>query len=228
MKFMRTLKESILSDVETQIDRGTDIVNNMAKIRELVPLFTDFVSVHYCRYDSRDWKNFAFNRSITRDGKFLWYLKPHVQINEFMSATEVYNKHKQHAYEKLFDMASKELKEIDLNEMTSNRVKHNNSYLIFMRGTNYNEDTGRHPILFIKLVEKDFSTGRAKWRLSSIKMNMQGDIQIQQSIESRIKQQIGYRANEFDWFIFDINSNPDWSGIVDAVREELNTKKLEV
>jgi hypothetical protein len=225
---MKTLKESILSDIETQIDKGTSVVNNMAKIRELVPLFTDFMSVHYCRYDSHDWKNFSFNRSITYDGKFLWELKPHVDVNDFVSANDVYNKHKQHAYEKLFDIASKELKEIDLNEMASNRVKHNNSYLIFMRGTNYNEDTGRRPILFVKFVEKDFSKGRAKWRLSSIRMNMQGAIQIQQSIESRIKKQIGYRANEYDWFIFDINSNPDWGGIVDAVRDELNTKKLEV
>lgn len=225
---MKTLKESILSDIESQIDKGTDIVNNMAKIRELVPLFTDFMSVHYCRYDSHDWKNFVFNRRVSYDGKFLWELKPHIDVNDFVSARDVYNKYKQHAYEKLFDIASKELKEIDLNEMTSNRVKHNNSYLIFMRGTTYNEDTGRQPILFVKFVEKDFSKGRAKWRLSSIRMNMQGAIQIQQSIESRIKKQIRYRVNEYDWFIFDINSNPDWSGIVDAVREELNTKKLEV
>lgn len=224
---MRTLKESILSNVETQMNKGTNVVNNMSKIRELVPLFTDLMSVHYCRYDRDDWQTLALRRLI-KYPKYLWDLKPYDDINKFESADDVYKKYKQSAYEKLFDIATKELKEIDLNEMTSSHVKHDNAYLIFMRATNRNTRTGRRPILFIKFVEKDFSKGRAKWRHSLLTMNTKGDLYIEQEIESRIKKRIGYNTDEYDWFIFDINSNPNWNGIIDAVREELNIKKLEI
>lgn len=237
---MKTLKESILSDIETQIDKGTNVVNNMAKIRELVPLFNDRTSAHYTRYDQSDWKDyikghgFVFGQSIAFRGGYKSYLKEWKR--DFTSAKEVYDNFGQPGWEKVFKMAKAELKEIDVKELTNNKIKQNHSYLVIREATSNNTYTGRKHLLAITFIEKEFVNNRAKYRISRLTYSASGwsedyHMHIDQRVESLIKKYFnGPAYNNGDWYtyIFDIDSNPDWSGIVDAVYNEFNIKKEKI
>ena len=235
---MKTLKESILADIEAQIDKGTNVVNNMNKIRELVTLFNDRTSAHYTRYDQSDWKDymkgygFAFGQSISFRGGYKSYLKEWKK--DFTSAKEVYDNFGQPGWEKVYKMAKAELKEIDVKELTNNKNKQNHSYLVINEATSGNTNTGHRHLLEITFIEKEFVNNRAKYRVSTLSYNAIGwsedyHMHIDQYVESLIKKYFNSPRLD-DWYthIFDIDSNPDWNGIVDAVYDEFNIKKVKI
>lgn len=218
---MKTLKESLLSDLDTQFDQGETLVNNHVKLNTVIPLILDEQSAHFTCYSKDVWYDY--------DGGFIKksFLKKFTK-NYFGGAEEI--KHEgQPAWEKLFKMAKNELDEISLNDMINkNKYKSRKygTFMVFSISTDKNEYKHYAKCIEIRFFEKDYSTGRLKWLQSAINYtNLPNKVNISQSVNN-IKDALWYKDDLYNMHIFDVDSNPDWSGLMDELRKTLHREKL--
>lgn len=218
---MKTLRESLLSDLDTQFDQGETLVNNHVKLNTIIPLILDEQSAHFTCYSQGVWRD--YENGFTKNS----FLKKFTK-NYDSGADEL--KHEgQPAWEKLFKMAKTELDEISFNDMINkNKYKSRKygTFMVFLISTDKNIYKHNSNCIEIRFFEKDYSTGRLKWLQSAIRYtNLPNKVNISQSINN-IKDSLGWSNSLYNMHIFDVDSNPDWSGLMNELRKTLHIEKL--
>jgi hypothetical protein len=220
---MKTLKESLLDDIETTMNDGKTIINNYVKLNTVIPLLLDEQSAHFTCYSQSVWYN--YENGFTKKsflGKF---------TKNYESGAEEIKHEGQPAWEKLFKMAKNELDEISFNDMINkNKYKSRKygTFMVFLISTKKNIYKHFSEYIEIKFFEKDYSTGRLKWLQSALYyVNLPNKVNISHSVNN-IKDTLGWKNDLYDMYIFDVDSNPDWSGLMDELRKTLHKEKLTI
>lgn len=220
---MKTLKESLLSDLDTQFDKGETLVNNHVKLNTVIPLILDEQSAHFTCYSKGVW--YDYEGGFTKKS----FLKKFTK--DYESGAEEIKHEGQPAWEKLFKMAKNELDEISFNDMINkNKYKSRKygTFMVFLISTEKNIYKHYSKCIEIRFFEKDYSTGRLKWLQSAINYtNFPDKVNISQSINN-IKDSLGWNNGLYNMHIFDVDSNPDWSGLMDELRKTLHIEKLTI
>lgn len=220
---MKTLRESLLSDLDTQFDQGETLVNNHVKLNTIIPLILDEQSAHFTCYSQGVWRD--YENGFTKKS----FLKKFTK--DYESGADEIKHEGQPAWEKLFKMAKNELDEISFNDMINkNKYKSRKygTFMVFLISTDKNMFKHYSKYIEIRFFEKDYSTGRLKWLQSAIHYtNLSDKVNISQSINN-IKDSLGWSNSLYNMYIFDVDSNPDWSGLMDALRKTLHREKLTI
>jgi hypothetical protein len=219
---MKTLKESLLSDIDTQLDRGETIVNNHVKLNTVIPLILDEQSAHFTCYSKGVWYDYEGGFTPkTFLGKF---------TKNYAGGADELKHEGQPAWEKLLKMAKTELDEISFNDMVNkNKYKSRKygTFMVFLISTDKNEYKHYAKCIEIMFIEKDYSTGRLKWIKSAIHYTFSNKVNISQSVNN-IKDSLGWSNSLYNMYIFDVDSNPDWHGLMDELRKTLHREKLTI
>lgn len=220
---MKTLKESLLDDIETTMNRGKTIINNYVKLNTVIPLLLDEQSAHFTCYSKNVW--YDYDGGFTKKSFIAKFTK------NYESGAEEIKHEGQPAWEKLFKMAKNELDEISFNDMISkNKYKSRKygTFMVFLISTNKNIYKHYSECIEIRFFEKDYSTGRLKWLQSAMNYtNLPNRVNISQSVNN-IKDVLGWKNDLYNMYIFDVDSNPDWSGLMDELRKTLHKEKLTI
>lgn len=209
---MKSLYESILDDIDVSLEKGDVYVANREKLKKLISLMTDEQSAHFTCYSIMMWND--YERGFT----------PHTFLKKFAngynSGIEEYKANGQPAWEELFEIAKKELKRVTLADIMKQRHKPGDKcYLVIRRSKSNNEYKGGMPYLEFELISSNYVYNRNK-RLSweALKPNFGNSskpVQFYRTI-GRIKDELWENSN-WDTFVFDVNSNPAWSGIYEEL-----------
>lgn len=220
---MKTLKESLLSDLDTQFDQGETLVNNHVKLNTVIPLILDEQSAHFTCYSKGVWYDYEGGFTPkTFLGKF---------TKNYAGGADELKHEGQPAWEKLLKMAKTELDEISFNDMVNkNKYKSRKygTFMVFLISTDKNEYKHYAKCIEIMFIEKDYSTGRLKWIKSAIHYtNLSNKVNISQSF-ANIKSNFMWKNDLYNMCVFDVDSNPDWSGLMDELRKTLHIEKLTI
>jgi hypothetical protein len=188
-------------------------------------LLLDEQSAHFTCYSTGVWSDYNYNGGFVKKsfpGKF---------TKNYESGAEEIKHEGQPAWEKLFKMAKNELDEISFNDMINkNKYKSRKygTFMVFLISTEKNIYKHYSKCIEIKFFEKDYSTGRLKWLQSTINYtNLSDRVNITQSV-SNIKGSLGWKNDLYNMYIFDVDSNPDWHGLMDELRKTLHREKLTI
>lgn len=220
---MKTLRESLLSDLDTQFDQGETLVNNHVKLNTVIPLILDEQSAHFTCYPQSVWRDYG--NGFTKKSFLGNFTK------NYESGADELKHEGQPAWEKLFKMAKNELDEISFNAMINkNKYKSRKygTFMVFLISTEKNIFKHYSKCIEIRFFEKDYSTGRLKWLQSAIRYtNLPNKVNISQSVNN-IKDSLGWINSLYNMYIFDVDSNPDWHGLMDELRKTLHIEKLTI
>jgi hypothetical protein len=220
---MKTLKESLLSDLDTQFDQGETLVNNHVKLNTVIPLILDEQSAHFTCYSQSVWYDYEGGFTPkTFLGKF---------TKNYGGGADELKHEGQPAWEKLFKMAKTELDEISFNDMVNkNKYKSRKygTFMVFLISTDKNEYKHYAKCIEIMFIEKDYSTGRLKWIKSAIHYtNLPNKVNVLQSF-ANIKSNFMWKNDLYNMRVFDVDSNPDWHGLMNELRKTLHIEKLTI
>lgn len=220
---MKTLKESLLDDIESTMNDGKTIINNYVKLNTVIPLLLDEQSAHFTCYSQDVWRD--YENGFTKKS----FLKKFTK--DYESGADEIKHEGQPAWEKLFKMAKNELDEISFNDMINkNKYKSRKygTFMVFLISTEKNIFKHYSKYIEIRFFEKDYSTGRLKWLQSAVHYtNLSDKVNISQSINN-IKDSLGWSNSLYNMHIFDVDSNPDWSGLMNELRKTLHKEKLTI
>lgn len=220
---MKTLKESLLDDIESTMNDGKTIINNYVKLNTVIPLLLDEQSAHFTCYSQGVWRD--YENGFTKKS----FLKKFTK--DYESGADEIKHEGQPAWEKLFKMAKNELDEISFNDMINkNKYKSRKygTFMVFLISTEKNIFKHYSKYIEIRFFEKDYSTGRLKWLQSAVHYtNLSDKVNISQSINN-IKDSLGWSNSLYNMHIFDVDSNPDWSGLMNELRKTLHKEKLTI
>ena len=220
---MRTLKESLLDDINTTMNSGKTIINNYVKLNTVIPLLLDEQSAHFTCYSKNVW--YDYDGGFTKKSFIAKFTK------NYESGADELKHEGQPAWEKLFKMAKNELDEFSFNDIINkNKYKSRKygTFMVFLISTNKNIHKHYSECIEIRFFEKDYSTGRLKWLQSAMNYtNLPNRVNISQSVNN-IKDSLGWKNDLYNMYIFDVDSNPDWSGLMDELRKTLHKEKLTI
>jgi hypothetical protein len=102
------------------------------------------------------------------------------------------------------------------------------TFMVFLISTDKNEYKHYAKCIEIMFIEKDYSTGRLKWIKSAIHYtNLSNKVNISQSF-ANIKSNFMWKNDLYNMCVFDVDSNPDWSGLMNELRKTLHIEKLTI
>lgn len=212
-----SIKESILADMEDQIEQGGGVANNINKLNTLIPLILDEQSAHFTCYSKNVWDD--YEDGFTKKSFLAKFTK------NYESGADELKHEGQPAWEKLLKMAKNELGEISFNDIVNkNKYKSRKygTFMVFLISTEKNILKNCAKCIEISFFEKDYKTGRLRWLQSEIVYtNLPNKVDLYQSVEN-IKNSLGWKNDLYNMYIFDVDSNPDWHGLMDELRKTLH------
>lgn len=209
---MKTLKESILSDMETTL--SVDLGSSIPKILELL---NDPISAHYSAYSIDEFKNgFSHdpNEIILGPPINVYYEKFSAEFSNG-TATDIYNKYGQPGWENFVKLAKKELKEIDLRYISRRNVRYGDFLYIYYPSKQNTEYTV--PVLTIEFIRKNIDIP-AKYLIIRIILNKNNQVSVYYSTDG------GFNIEKNPYWkrhMYDIGSNLTWYGVIEALHEKM-------
>lgn len=211
---MKTLKESILSDMETTL--SVDLGSSIPKILELL---NDPISAHYGAYSANNYKNgFEHNKSNVINinlGANAYYEKFSAEFSNG-TATDIYNKYGQPGWEKFVKLAKKNLKEVDLRYIGRRNVRYGD--FLYICYPSKQNDSYTVPVLSIEFIRKNMDIGPSKYLEIQLMLNKNNQV----SVFYHANDNFNTQKNAFwERHLYDISSNLTWYGIIEALHEKL-------
>lgn len=212
---MKTLKESLLSDINTTLD-NFDFGRSVPKIIELL---NDPLSAHYSSYSPNEFIDGVKRKDnvcyiVTPENKQKW-------CGKYKTPTDLWKDTGQPAWETLYKLAKNNLKSVDY-KVAKSKDNPLGDFIVFIRPTKTNS-FWRAKILDIAIFRKNTKINKS---YPYLELHFYCDTTLSYvCYNADRKPSISIPMNGWNVEIFDINSNPHWFGLIEEVFEKFPSYK---
>lgn len=198
------LAEGILGDIDTSLNKY-DLGRSLP---EVIELLKDPLSAHYTHYSPNE-----FEKGVKRERSTVYIITPENKkkwCGNYKTPTDLYKDKGQPGWEKLYKLAKSNLKDVD-SKVANDKNNTCGDFIVFTKPSKSN-NFHKAKIMKIDIIRKNAEIHKSNRYL-----------EISFACDDTLTY-TGYHTNQHDRFptpfsgwdveIFDLNSNPHWSGLI--------------